>query len=108
MNIGKAIGIFKNIDNAAVTDAEKIEAINEVVAMETHNGITKADVLAALNWAMRYCFFLECQNISIKRVRDFYEKNDAVTDPDKCPFEDKTQCTYYKQGLCGKCTYNNP
>lgn len=25
-----------------------------------------------------------------------------------CPFEDKTQCTYYKQDLCGKCVYNNP
>ena len=62
MNIGKATGIFRNIDNAAVSDAEKIEAINEVVAMETHNSITKMHVLAALNWAMRSCFFLECKN----------------------------------------------
>ena len=70
MNIGKAAAIFKNIENAAVTDAEKIEAINKVVAMETHNGITKAEVLAALNWAMRYCFFLECQNYILKKIRD--------------------------------------
>lgn len=107
MNIGKAAGIFKNIDNAAATDAEKIEAINEVVAMETHNSITKVDVLRALNWAMRYCFFLECQNNSLKKIRDFYEKNDAVTDPDKCPFEHKPDCTYYPDG-CGKCAYINP
>lgn len=76
MNIGKAAGIFKNIDNAAVTDAEKIEAINVVLAMETHNSITKADFMRALNWAMRYCFFLECQNFSLKKIQDFYEKND--------------------------------
>ncbi|MBR4683181.1 MAG: hypothetical protein IKP06_07815 [Elusimicrobiaceae bacterium] len=88
MNIGKAAAIFKNINNQEYTDAEKIEAINEVVAMDTHNGITKADVLAALNWAMRYCFFLECQNISLKRVRDFYEKNDAVTDPETVKTQD--------------------
>lgn len=24
-----------------------------------------------------------------------------------CPFEDKTQCSYYKQGLCGKCTFSD-
>lgn len=74
MNLIKAIGIFKNIDNAAVTDAEKIEAINQVIPMETHNSITKADVLKALNWAMRYCFFLECQNINLKKIRDLEQK----------------------------------
>ena len=89
MNIGKAYGIFKNIDNAAVTDAEKIEAINKVVALDTHNGITKADVLAALKWVMSYCFFLECQNINLKKIRDFYEKNnDAVTDPETVKTQD--------------------
>lgn len=102
MNLGKAIGIFKNINNSVVTDAEKIEAINKVVAMETHNSITKADLLRALNWAMRYCFFLECQNINLKKIKDFYEKNNAPTDPDKCPFGDKANCGYYPYG-CGKC-----
>lgn len=88
MNIGTAIAIFKNINTNDYTDSVKIQAINEVVAMDTHNGITKADVLAVLNWAMRYCFFLECQNISLKRVRDFYEKNDAVTDPETVKTQD--------------------
>lgn len=89
MNIGTAIAIFKNINTNDYTDAEKIEAINEVVAFDTHNGITKADVLAALNWAMRYCFFLECQNINLKKIKDFYEKNnDAVTDPETVKTQD--------------------
>ena len=75
MNNGRAAGIFKNIDNTSATDAEKIEAINEVLEFETYNGITKAYVLRALKWAMRYCFFLECQNIELKKIQDFYEKN---------------------------------
>ncbi len=75
MEIGKATAIFKNIDQVAASDAEKIEAINEVVALDTHNGITKTDVLHALNWAMKYCLFLECQNFSLNSVRDF-QKND--------------------------------
>ena len=24
-----------------------------------------------------------------------------------CPFADKSECSYYSQGLCGKCTYND-
>lgn len=59
MEIEKATAIFKNIDQVAASDAEKIEAINEVVAMQTHNGITKIETMRALNWAMKYCCFLE-------------------------------------------------
>lgn len=65
MEIGKATAIFKNIDdivtvdNKPVTESEKIEAINEVVAMPTHNGITKIDTMRALNWAMKYCLVQE-------------------------------------------------
>lgn len=75
MNIGRAAAIFKNIDNQEYTDAEKIEAINEVLAMDTHNGITKADFMRALKWAMRYCFFQECQNFNLKQIRDLHEKH---------------------------------
>lgn len=75
MEIGKATAIFKNIDQVAASDAEKIEAINEVVALDTHNGITKADILQALNWAVKYCLFLDCQNFAINNIRKF-QKND--------------------------------
>lgn len=75
MEIEKATAIFKNIDQVAASDAEKIEAINEVVALSTTNGITKTDVLHVLNWAMKFCLFLECQNFSLNSVRDF-QKND--------------------------------
>ncbi len=67
MEIGKATAIFKNIDQVAASDAEKIEAINEVVVLDTHNGITKTDVLHALNWAMKYCFIQETNVFLLER-----------------------------------------
>lgn len=67
MEIGKATAIFKNIDKIATTDAEKVEAINEVVKMSTYNGIAKTDVLHALNWAMKYCLFQEMNVCLLER-----------------------------------------
>lgn len=52
MSKGKAITIFKNIYNDAVEVDEKINAIQEVICMETYNGITKADMMEALRWLM--------------------------------------------------------
>lgn len=53
MNIGRACGIFKNI-NGDYSDEEKLEAIRLVIDMETHNGITKVNMLCALNWLWIY------------------------------------------------------
>ena len=50
MNIGKACAIFEQIDSNKYTDAEKLEAVREVVEMPTHNGITKDKMLAVLRW----------------------------------------------------------
>lgn len=52
MNIGKACAIFRNINNDKFTDDEKIEAIREVIDMETHNGIAKSDCFYALSWLL--------------------------------------------------------
>ena len=49
MSKGKATAIFKNIYGDEETE-EKITAIQEVVDMETHNSITKADMLEVLRW----------------------------------------------------------
>lgn len=49
MSKGKAMVIFKNIYGDEETE-EKITAIQEVVDMETHNSITKADMLEVLRW----------------------------------------------------------
>ena len=45
MNIGKACGIFKQIESDKYTDIEKTIAIDSVLNMETHNGVTKDEIL---------------------------------------------------------------
>lgn len=53
MNLGKAIAIFKNINDDQFSDAEKLEAIRMVIDMETHNSISKANFLYALAWLLK-------------------------------------------------------
>ena len=50
MNIGKACAIFEQINSDQFSDAEKLKAVREVVAMPTHNGITKNAMLNVLRW----------------------------------------------------------
>lgn len=50
MNLGTAVAIFQNIYLSEATKEEKISAIKTVVEMETHNGITKQEILNALEW----------------------------------------------------------
>lgn len=50
MNIGKACGIFKQIESDKYTDIEKTIAIDSVLNMETHNGVTKDEILRAFKW----------------------------------------------------------
>lgn len=52
MSKGKAIAIFKDIHNEAAEVDEKINAVQEVICMETHNSITKADMMEVLRWLM--------------------------------------------------------
>ena len=46
---GKAAAIFKNIYGNEEPE-DKITAIQEVLDMETHNSITKAELLEVLHW----------------------------------------------------------
>lgn len=50
MNIGTACAIFKQLDSDKYTYQEKERAIYIVINMETHNGITKCDLLKALKY----------------------------------------------------------
>lgn len=50
MNLGEAVAIFRNIYNSEKTPAKKKQAIKIVVDMETHNSITKQEILNALDW----------------------------------------------------------
>lgn len=50
MNIGKACAIFTQLDSDKYTDDEKVMAIYEVMNMETHNSITKKQLIQAIRW----------------------------------------------------------
>lgn len=58
MNTGEACAIFKKISTVSdeYTDAEIIDAIRIVIDMETHNSITKYDMLKALNWLWEFAY----------------------------------------------------
>ena len=56
MNIGKAVGIFCNIDSKEYSDEEKAVAIFEVLKMPTHNGIRKEAMLEVTQWLFERCF----------------------------------------------------
>lgn len=51
MNIGEACRIFRNIEDESIPNMKKIRAVHEVVNMDTHNGIKKAEMLRVLKWA---------------------------------------------------------
>lgn len=52
MDKEKATAIFYNISSGEYSDMEKVEAISQVVRMETHNGITKDAMLGVIEWLL--------------------------------------------------------
>ena len=50
MNTGKAIAIFNNLDDYKTPMEEKGLAIRKVIDMESHNSITKYQMLKVMNW----------------------------------------------------------
>lgn len=57
MNIGKANAVFEQIQSERYTDEEKLVAIEMVLDMPTHNGITKDTILNAFKWLYNYTVF---------------------------------------------------
>lgn len=47
MNVGKACAVFEQVESDGYTDEEKLIAIEMVLDMPTHNGITKDTILKA-------------------------------------------------------------
>lgn len=50
MTKGKAAAIAKNIHADDIEVEDKLTAIQELVDLETYNGITKKDLLEMLRW----------------------------------------------------------
>ena len=61
MTIGKACGIFHNIDSPDFDLQEKGEAIYMVLNMETHNSVTKASMLEVIRFLFNQVFDVESQ-----------------------------------------------
>lgn len=59
MDKGTAVAIFKNLFDSRYSVAEKGAAIRTVIDMETHNSITKCQMLKAMNWMWEQIFELE-------------------------------------------------
>ena len=59
MNIGTARAIFENLFDSKYSIEEKGTAIRTVIDIETHNSITKIQMLKAMNWMWEQIFELE-------------------------------------------------
>ena len=59
MNIGMARAIFDNLDDCKQPIEVKGLAIRKIIDMETHNSITKHQMLKAMNWMWEQIFELE-------------------------------------------------
>ena len=58
----KWFDIFDNIESDKYTEIQKVIAINEVLKLETHNGVSKDKIIKAFRWF-----------ISSEEVRDCVE-----------------------------------
>lgn len=70
MNIGKACAIFEQLESDDYTEVEKLLAVINVVEMETHNGIKKADIIKAFRWFLKneVKYFWETAWMPIKKM----------------------------------------
>lgn len=59
MNIGEARAIFNNLYDCQRPIEDKGLAIRMVIDMETHNSVTKCQMLKALNWMWKQIFELK-------------------------------------------------
>lgn len=50
MRLGRAVEIVKNIHTDEVEPEEKLTAIQDICMLETHNSISKSDLIECLRW----------------------------------------------------------
>lgn len=92
MKNGEAVKIFKDINSDKITVEEKSLAIKKVVCMETHNSITKKELLNVLTWLLRIesenvCEWHKVKNGNAYKCNTHAEIHDSrVLDWCKCPY----------------------
>lgn len=58
ISMGQAVGIVKySLDDESISIKTKVLAIEQVSEMETHNSVTKEDLVCALRWMFQYFDF---------------------------------------------------
>lgn len=58
VSLGEAVSIVKyKLDNDSISIPSKVLAIQDVAEMETHNSITKNDLVNALRWLFEHYDF---------------------------------------------------
>ena len=77
MNIGMARAIFENLFDSKYSIEEKGTAIRTVIDMETHNSITKCQMLVAMNWMWEQIFEL-AQDVPDTNVGDMVSRQKAI------------------------------
>lgn len=89
MNNGEAYAIFKQIESDKYTDSDKLEAINRVLGAETHNGITKDDLINAFKWfhGVMECYLSE-KDMSDRQMQEICSEIDKYSGsgltPERC------------------------
>lgn len=59
MNLGRARAIFNDIENAPESMEKKGLAIRTIINMETHNSVTKAQMLKVIEWMWNQIYEME-------------------------------------------------
>ena len=58
VSLGEAVIIVKSrLDDESIPIPTKVLAIEHVAEMETHNSVTKDELVGALRWLFRYFYF---------------------------------------------------
>lgn len=89
MNNGEAYAIIKQIESDKYTDSDKLEAINRVLGAETHNGITKDDLINAFKWfhGVMECYLSE-KDMSDRQMQEICSEIDKYSGsgltPERC------------------------
>ena len=58
MNIGTAFAIFDNLENCGDSIEMKGLAIRKIIDMETHNSVTKDQMIKVMDWMWNQIFEL--------------------------------------------------
>ena len=104
MNIGMARAIFENLFDSKYSIEEKGTAIRTVIDMETHNSITKIQMLKAMNWMWEQIFELKQKNDMISRQTVRYKLAALVNE-----FEEILSHIREREvddSVCGLCEYD--